>query len=367
MLNVSCCSEKDPAATNPDSLTTKMSAGPGPAGVVGTVTSPFNGWYRRDPCVARKEFRPDRFYLLDGGMGTALEARRPASGSDDPLWSCGMTYTDPDSVRQVHSAFLSAGADIVTTNTYQCSRELFKYNHPAILQWHKKIVVSCPASLPIFFLLGSILIFLILNWTPRVCLAGRCSWRTRLWTLPRSTQSWWPRWVRTGPANTTGQSTPGSTSTPCLPRIWRGMDAVVVALLPAILWRMRNSSPSPPPRWHFERINRLAAAGATFLAVETIPALAEASAILNVVQSFPGLRCWVSFQCRDGKTTAKGEPFDRVVRELLRHPTCPNKLVAVGVNCVAPKDVAPLLRLANRVNRYAPKGRQLDIEPLIFH
>ncbi len=84
--------------------------------------------------------------------------------------------------------------------------------------------------------------------------------------------------------------------------------------------------------------------------METIPALSEALCVLNLLQRFEGAKCWISFQCRDGLTTAKGEPFDSVVKELFLHPAFPTKLVAVGVNCLAPRDVAPLLKLANKVN-----------------
>ncbi len=105
-------------------------------------------------------------------------------------------------------------------------------------------------------------------------------------------------------------------------------------------------------KWHFERIKRLAVAGAELLAVETMPSVVEAKAVLNVLRAFKGVQCWISFQCRDGAHTARGERFDTVMRELIRHPAYSTRVVAVGVNCVAPKDVAPLLRLANKVNRH---------------
>lgn len=59
--------------------------------------------------------------------------------------------------------------------------------------------------------------------------------------------------------------------------------------------------------------------------------------MLNVLQKFPGSQCWVSFQCRDSGHTAKGEPFDAVVRELISHYCYPSKLLAIGVNCVRPR------------------------------
>jgi S-methylmethionine-dependent homocysteine/selenocysteine methylase len=54
--------------------------------------------------------------LLDGGMGRELRFR----GVDVPetIWSAGALMTDPDVVRQIHSDYITAGADIVTANTY---------------------------------------------------------------------------------------------------------------------------------------------------------------------------------------------------------------------------------------------------------
>ncbi len=118
--------------------------------------------------------------------------------------------------------------------------------------------------------------------------------------------------------------------------------------------------------WHFERVKRLTAAGARFLAVETIPCVKEALAVLDVVKRFPGVRCWLTFQCREASCTARGERLDRAIRELLLHPAFPSQLSAVGVNCVAPEHVAPLLRLANKVNRYEEWEEHPDFRPLPY-
>ncbi len=54
--------------------------------------------------------------LLDGGMGRELRFR----GIDilRPSWSANALLSDPDVVSQVHSDYIEAGADIITTNTY---------------------------------------------------------------------------------------------------------------------------------------------------------------------------------------------------------------------------------------------------------
>lgn len=64
------------------------------------------------------------FVLLDGGMGRELQARglAPIGGA----WSAEALIHDQDAVEEVHNAFLEAGADIITTNTYAVVPSLLK-------------------------------------------------------------------------------------------------------------------------------------------------------------------------------------------------------------------------------------------------
>ncbi|CAM9425306.1 unnamed protein product, partial [Ectocarpus fasciculatus] len=66
---------------------------------------------------------PQRYAVLDGGFSTTLEA----SGYmlDKSLWSAYAVVDNPDGVTAVHRQFLEAGADIVTTCSYQMSYEGF--------------------------------------------------------------------------------------------------------------------------------------------------------------------------------------------------------------------------------------------------
>jgi homocysteine S-methyltransferase len=53
--------------------------------------------------------------------------------------------------------------------------------------------------------------------------------------------------------------------------------------------------------WHRPRLQALNQAGIRLLAVETIPALSEAKAVLRLLKSeFPHLRAWISFSCKVG-------------------------------------------------------------------
>ncbi|WZH38909.1 MAG: homocysteine S-methyltransferase [Microbacterium enclense] len=59
----------------------------------------------------------ERPVILDGGLGTLLEAR----GNDvsSSLWSARVLRDDPDEVRAAHAEFLAAGAEVVISASYQ--------------------------------------------------------------------------------------------------------------------------------------------------------------------------------------------------------------------------------------------------------
>ena len=59
--------------------------------------------------------------VLDGGLGTLLEARGHDLGST--LWSARLLLEAPGAVRAAHREFVDAGADVVTTASYQVSYE----------------------------------------------------------------------------------------------------------------------------------------------------------------------------------------------------------------------------------------------------
>jgi homocysteine S-methyltransferase len=59
--------------------------------------------------------------ILDGGLATELEER----GFDlsDQLWSARLLRDDPDAILDVHRAYVEAGADCITTASYQATLE----------------------------------------------------------------------------------------------------------------------------------------------------------------------------------------------------------------------------------------------------
>ncbi|MDY5270558.1 homocysteine S-methyltransferase family protein [Tractidigestivibacter sp.] len=58
--------------------------------------------------------RGEEFLLFDGAMGTQLQARGLAAGELPEL----LCLTNPAEIRDVHAAYVTAGAEVVTTNTF---------------------------------------------------------------------------------------------------------------------------------------------------------------------------------------------------------------------------------------------------------
>ena len=58
--------------------------------------------------------RGEEFLLFDGATGTQLQARGLAAGELPEL----LCLTNPSEIREVHAAYVAAGAEVVTTNTF---------------------------------------------------------------------------------------------------------------------------------------------------------------------------------------------------------------------------------------------------------
>jgi 5-methyltetrahydrofolate--homocysteine methyltransferase len=75
----------------------------------------------------------ERIVILDGAMGTMIQNEKPDEATyrgtrfKDHASDLGgnnelLTLTAPDMIRDIHSAFIAAGADIVETNTFSANR-----------------------------------------------------------------------------------------------------------------------------------------------------------------------------------------------------------------------------------------------------
>lgn len=67
--------------------------------------------------------QPPRILILDGGIGTTLEEEHHIrfSSAETPMWSSHLLLADQPALLRCHADFARAGADIVSTATYQAS------------------------------------------------------------------------------------------------------------------------------------------------------------------------------------------------------------------------------------------------------
>ncbi len=66
----------------------------------------------------RRVLEGNEFLQFDGAMGTQLQARGLAAGETPEL----LCLSDPAEITEIHGAYVAAGADVVSTNTFGASR-----------------------------------------------------------------------------------------------------------------------------------------------------------------------------------------------------------------------------------------------------
>ena len=112
--------------------------------------------------------------------------------------------------------------------------------------------------------------------------------------------------------------------------------------------------------FHRARLVALIASKPDVLAIETIPELTEARAILELLNEIaPTMPFWISFSCNSSTTLSSGELFADAVALVNSSPAA----VAVGINCTKPTLIADLL--SNAQSRipyvvYPNSGREWD-------
>jgi homocysteine S-methyltransferase len=92
--------------------------------------------------------------------------------------------------------------------------------------------------------------------------------------------------------------------------------------------------------FHRPRLEVLAEAGPDVLALETVPDVDEAAVLVDMISGL-GVPAWLSYTVSGSRTRA-GQPL----AEAFSVAEDNDDIVAVGVNCCAPDDVAPAVRIA---------------------
>lgn len=223
--------------------------------------------------------------VLDGAMATELERR--GCNISGPLWSAHVLDTSPEAIRQVHLNYLRAGADCISTASYQVSA----------------IGYSAMGR-------------------PREDAA---------WALRRSVEI----------AEVAREQYRQESDRPVL--IAASLGPFGAALHNGAEFHGRYEISSADLEcFHAERLAVVATTQADLVALETVPSLEEARAILAALAGFPSLRAWASFTCRDGGHVAHGEKLADCAALL----NGSEQVIAVGVNCTDPRFVGSLIAAA---------------------
>jgi homocysteine S-methyltransferase len=231
--------------------------------------------------------------ILSGGLATTLEDR--GHDLDDDLWSARVLLEDPEAIGRVHRDFLAAGADCITTATYQ-------------------------ASIPGFIKRGLDLDQARAQMDAAVNLAVNA--RNEFWAQPDN---------RTGRVKPLVAATVG----PYGAFLADGSEYV----------GNYGIDDADLADFHRERWQILARSQADLLACETLPSLREAAVLLELLDDTPDVWAWFSFSCRDGNCLCDGTPFVEAVELCSAHP----RVAAIGVNCTAPEFITPLMSAVRSV------------------
>lgn len=240
--------------------------------------------------------------VLDGGMGTGLGR---VGLSPKQCWTASRNLDNAsvrESVLAVHLQFLTAGADILTANTYNVSaaRELRLCEIAGIACTPKQAVAAEEQNIRANIALAreAIAAFDVRNedaGTP-------CPWDG----------------VLAAAMGCFGSSIVG-----------RGSTANRLQSSEKVALRVRGYGvlPAELEAFHRSRAAIAIAAGADALTFETIPDVLEAHAIAAVLDELrrttsPYIEAIVTFTCRDAQNVDNGDPFEEAVAALAKCAAC---------------------------------------------
>jgi len=225
----------------------------------------------------------DGVHVIDGGLASELEYR--GARIDGPLWSAHVLEDEPEILLAVHRAYIEAGAQCISTCSYQVSRMgyaevgLAPERADAALLRSVELARQAAMEFP----------------DRQTLIAGSLG--------------------PYGAALHNGGEYTGA------------YDCSFTELV----------------QFHRERIEILAAATGLqrpdLLAFETFPSLEEVRAVGEALAPRPALCAWLSFSCRDEEHVSHGERVADCAAAAAALP----QTVAIGVNCVPPKWIPSLI------------------------
>jgi homocysteine S-methyltransferase len=238
-----------------------------------------------DPFIARYGAA-----VLDGGLATELERR--GADLNDSLWSAKLLIDDPDLIRQVHTDYYWAGADCCVSAGYQASIPGFKDRGYSVGFARHALVLS----------------YNLVKEARDAFWAAAESRGDRLKPLVAVSIGPYGAYLADG-SEYTGKY---------------DIDEEGLYQFHMLRWLM------------------LATEGADLMACETVPSIIEARALGHVLDDVGSTQAWISFSCRDGSHISDGTPFAECVDYMNQF----ERIVAIGINCTAPRYIPDLIRTA---------------------
>lgn len=92
-------------------------------------------------------------------------------------------------------------------------------------------------------------------------------------------------------------------------------------------------------KFHRERVDILAEAGAGIIAFETFPSMEEAAAVAEMMDIYSDIYYWIAFTVKDSVSTSHGDNLRNCIKFLHGR----KNLIATGINCSPPDLISPAL------------------------
>lgn len=232
-------------------------------------------------------------FILDGALASEMERR--GANLNDPMWSTKMLFESPELVRQISYDYYMAGADVSVSSTYQATFEGFQKKgldeKEAIEIFQKSIELVKEA-------------------------------RDDFWAKSEN-------------------------------QIGRAKPLVAASIGPYGAYLADGSEYSGNYNlsveelmdFHRKRMKTLIECEPDLIAFETIPNQNEVIALVNLISEFPKMTAWLSLSTKGTSLLADSTPFE----EAIEIGNQSDQIIAIGVNCLPPENVLPLLKTAKGI------------------
>ncbi|MEU3481669.1 homocysteine S-methyltransferase [Streptomyces sp. NPDC033754] len=281
--------------------------------------------------------------VLDGGLSNQLEAQ----GCDlsDALWSARLLADGPEQIEAAHAAYVRAGARVVTTASYQATFEGFARRGLRRAETARLLARSVELARAAAERAG--------EEAPQEARqearqeAGREAGQEVRREAVEGVGHGVGEGAGKGVAHEVGEGAGQAVGREGGREVGEGVwVAASVGPYGAMLadgseYRGRYGlSVRELERFHRPRVEVLAAAGPDVLALETVPDVDEAEALLRAVDGC-GVPAWLSYTVEGGRTRAGQE-----LAEAFAVAAGNDQVVAVGINCCDPAEAGAAVELA---------------------